>query len=140
MEFNATFLVSAVSFIIFTLIMNKLLYRPISDIIAKRQAYLDENSVAAKRNLDKAESMNADKEQKISAARGEVKKMISDEVANSKEQKAQKEKEKKAELADKIVAQKQVLANEKANAENTLSESLDELSDSIISKLTGGEI
>lgn len=140
MEFNATFLVSAVSFIIFTLIMNKLLYRPISDIIAKRQAYLDENSVAAKRNIDKAESMNADKEQKISAAQGEVKKMISDEVANSKEQKAQKEKEKKAELADKIVAQKQVLANEKANAENTLSESLDELSDSIISKLTGGEI
>lgn len=139
MEFNATFLVSAVSFIIFTLIMNKLLYQPISDIIAKRQAFLDGNSVVAKKNLDESVALRDDKAKKVSTTRTEVKRMISEEVAKSKGQKAQKEKEKKSEMADKIAEQKQALANEKANATDRLSESLDELSESIISKLSGGE-
>jgi len=140
MEFNATFLVSAVSFIIFTLIMNKLLYQPISDIVAKRQAYLDANSAEAKNNLDTANIIKQEKEQKVLASRGEVKKMIAEEAANSKEQKTQKEKEKKLEIADKIAAQKAELENEKMQAAQEIGGNINEISDSIISKLTGGEI
>lgn len=140
MEFNATFLVSAVSFIIFTLIMNKLLYQPISDIVAKRQAYLDANSAAAKKNLDDAESIKSDKEKKLNESRREVKKMIAEESESAKQQKALKEKEKKAEVADKIAAEKQALADEKNLAQEKIAENLNEISDSIVSKLTGGQM
>lgn len=140
MEFNATFLVSAVSFIIFTLIMNKLLYQPISDIVAKRQAYLDANSAAAKKNLDDAESIKSDKEKKLNESRREVKKMIAEESESAKQQKALKEKEKKAEVADKIATEKQALADEKNLAQEKIAENLNEISDSIVSKLTGGQM
>ena len=43
MEFNGTFLIATISFIIFTLLMNKILYKPINDIIEKRNMLLDDN-------------------------------------------------------------------------------------------------
>ena len=140
MEFNATFLVSAISFIIFTLIMNKLLYQPLSDIIAKRQQYVDANSAEAKGNYDLATSIKADKEAKINCSKAEVKKMIAEEVANSKEQKNRLEKEKKAEVAQMLASQKSDLDKEKSEASNQIESKLDDLSQVIIEKLTGGSI
>ena len=43
MEFNATFIVAFVSFIIFTVIMNLILYKPLSKVVAQRQQFIDEN-------------------------------------------------------------------------------------------------
>ncbi len=43
MEFNGTFLIATISFIIFTLLMNKILYKPINDIIEKRDRLFDDN-------------------------------------------------------------------------------------------------
>ena len=37
MEFNATFIVSVISFIIFTLLMNEILYKPVSKIVEERE-------------------------------------------------------------------------------------------------------
>ena len=46
MEFNGTFLIAAISFIIFTLLMNKILYKPVSEIIEKRKLFFEENKAA----------------------------------------------------------------------------------------------
>ena len=43
MEFNATFIFSLISFLVFMWIMNIILYKPIADIVAKRQKYLEDN-------------------------------------------------------------------------------------------------
>ena len=43
MEINATILVSAISFIVFIFIMNKILYKPVLEIIEKRQNYIYAN-------------------------------------------------------------------------------------------------
>ena len=38
MEFNATFLVSFVSFIVFVVLMNQILYRPLDKIVRERKS------------------------------------------------------------------------------------------------------
>ena len=47
MEINATILVSAISFIVFIFIMNKILYKPVLEIMEKRQNYNDANKKEA---------------------------------------------------------------------------------------------
>ena len=39
MEFNATFFVTAISFIVFTFIMNKIFYTPLTKVIDERRIY-----------------------------------------------------------------------------------------------------
>ena len=43
MEFNATFIVSIISFVVFVLIMNKIFYVPITKIVEEREKKLKEN-------------------------------------------------------------------------------------------------
>ncbi len=139
MEFNATFLVSAVSFIIFTLVMNKLLYQPLSEIIARRKSYLESNSLYVRENLDKIDFIRNDKEKKLSEARTEVKNLIANEVDASKNKKMQFEVDKKLELAQKISNEKDELAQEKEKASQELNNSSNDLSEIVISKLIGGD-
>lgn len=140
MEFNATFIVSAISFIIFTLIMNKILYQPISDIIQKRQAYFDANSSAAENNLNSVNAIKNDIEQQIHSARLEAKKMVADEVESSKQEKAKLEAEKKAETVEKFARKKADLEQERQKASEEMNMGIDDLSNMIISKLTGGDL
>ena len=69
MEFNGTFLVAFISFIVFTIIMNLILYKPISDIVAKRKKYIDSNYGEAQDNSDKSQAIYADRENQLSKAK-----------------------------------------------------------------------
>ncbi len=138
MEFNATFLASAISFIVFTLIMNKVLYKPLTDIIAKRQAYLDANDNASSENLSSAKSIKEDKEKKVASSKSEAKNMIFAQIDASKEEKAQKEVEKKQEISEKLESQKGELQNEKNQLSEQIKGNVEELSDAVMSKFLGG--
>ena len=50
MEFNATFLATIVTFIVFVLLMNKVLYAPVLGIMEERKAFIDGNYKAATDN------------------------------------------------------------------------------------------
>ncbi len=47
-EFNATFIVSIVSFVVFIFIMNLIFYKPVLSIIRKREEYIIDNNNEAK--------------------------------------------------------------------------------------------
>lgn len=138
MEFNATFLVSAISFVVFTLIMNKILYKPVSDIISKRQAYLDENFAETKKNLDEAKSIQSDREQQLVSAKSDSKQMILEEVEHSKIEKNKKEVQKRQELASLLDEQKTSISVEKNKVSDELKSKVDDVSNAIITKLIGG--
>ena len=56
LEFNATFLVCIVSFVIFLLMLNAILYEPLAQVVHHRKRYIDNNYKAAneaKDNLQK---------------------------------------------------------------------------------------
>ena len=65
MEFNATFLVSAASFILFTIIMNAIFYKPLTKIVEQRQIFVDENYKEANLAEEKSQSILTEKEERI---------------------------------------------------------------------------
>ena len=136
MEFNATFIVSAVSFVVFTLIMNKILYQPVSDIIAKRKEYIDNNSAVTKENLDNARAIVEAKDKEILVSKTEAKNTLMSAVENANHEKANKEVQLKEEMNNKVSEQKVVLNDEKQKTTMEMKANIDDISDSILSKLS----
>ena len=65
MEFNATFLATIISFVLFVILMNKILYAPILDIMEQRKSFIDGNYSDAKKNEAKIEKLVQKKEEKL---------------------------------------------------------------------------
>ncbi|MBR2526489.1 ATP synthase F0 subunit B [bacterium] len=86
MEFNATFIVAFVSFIIFVFVMNSILYRPINDIVKKRKNIVDANYEEVNKNSEKCEQFLKTREEKLLLAKVDAKNLISEktEEANNK--------------------------------------------------------
>ena len=78
MEFNATFLVAFISFIIFTVLMNLILYKPISQIVLKRKQFVDANYDEANKNSEKKEAILQDKKEQIEKANEDAKVVIAE--------------------------------------------------------------
>ena len=97
MEFNATFIVAFISFIIFTFIMNIILYKPINDIASKRKHYSDTNYAKAKENRKKTKAILEDRKNQLAKARLGAKEDVDKKIGLIKNQreeitlKAQKE-------------------------------------------------
>ena len=65
MEFNATFLVTIITFIVFVFLMNKILYAPILGIMEERKRVVDGNYKLASENDNKFEELALEKEEKL---------------------------------------------------------------------------
>lgn len=138
MEFNATILVSTISFILFTLIMNKILYAPMSEIVEKRKAYLDQNASNTEQNNNEAQTMIEDKERQINEAKSKSKHEITTEMEAAKTLKAATLAQKKAQTLKQVEARKVELEQERANLQGEIDSCANSLSDTLLAKLTGG--
>ena len=87
MEFNATFLVSAISFVVFTILMNMIFYKPLQRIVEKRQRFLDYNYYLAKSNADKSEALLKDRDEKLDGAFASAKNLINNKSNEANVQK-----------------------------------------------------
>lgn len=139
MEFNATFLFSLVSFLVFMWIMNIILYKPIADIVAQRKKYLDDNAEITNKNIEEAKSINAQRDEKLEDARIKSREEVSLEVAKIKEQKERKVSERKEYYQNQTANLTNILQEEKKSLQDEFDKSADELSDSIIKKIIGGK-
>ena len=135
MEFNATFLVSAISFIVFVFIMNTVLYRPVIRIMEERQAFLDKNEKDTEDANRQAEEFATKKEAELAKARAEAKSIVDNGTEKFKA-------ENKAALDKYSSDQKQLtedkkseLYNEMTSAKETLKQSSDDISRMITDKI-----
>ncbi|MBE7706887.1 MAG: ATP synthase F0 subunit B [Cyanobacteria bacterium SIG30] len=135
MEFDATFIVSIVSFILFVLIMNKILYKPILDIIEKRKLYFEENKDLTQTNNNKTQAILEACEEKISSAKNVSRNITSSGLLDAKTKKDEIIKNakdisfrKNKEKINKVLEEKEQLKEE-------LNSKTDELSDLIVSKI-----
>ena len=104
MEFNATFLVSAISFIVFTILMNMIFYKPLQRIVDKRQRFLDYNYYLAKSNASKSEALLKDRDEKLDGAFASAKNLInkkSEEANSQKDEQTAKAKKESQKHLDK---------------------------------------
>ena len=88
MEFNATFLASIISFLVFVFLMNKILYSPMEKIVKERQKFIDENFNSADENYKKADGLEHQREEKLVGAKNEARSKYNDSVNGKKKKKA----------------------------------------------------
>lgn len=137
MEFNATFIASAISFIVFTLIMNAIFYKPLQKTVSERQNFVDETLKEAKLHTEKSEAIIKDKVKKLEATKHDAKKIIatkSDEVKNQKTAMALEAQQK---ASQKVDSAKSELHKSKDEAQAVLAEETKNLAQDIASKILG---
>ena len=86
MEFNATFLISAISFIVFTFLMNLILYKPLEKVVNEREELINGNYDDADKNKEKAKSLLDIVTEKLAKSKSDAK-----SVYNTEKQKAEDE-------------------------------------------------
>ena len=137
MEFNATFIVSAISFIVFTLIMNAIFYKPLEKVVSERQKFVDETLEEAKLHTEKSEALLKDKAKKLETTKHEAKKIIVEKADEVKNQKALMASEAQQKAAKTIDVAKDELQKSKDVAQEVLSEETKKLAQDISSKILG---
>jgi len=137
MEFNATFIVSAISFIVFTMIMNAIFYKPLSRAVAKRQKFIDETLEEAKFHTKKSEAILKDKERKIEKTKHDAKKVILEKTDEVKTQKNILASDAQQKAGKKIDEAKNELQKSESESQIILSDEAKKLAQDISSKILG---
>ncbi len=135
MEFNATFLISAISFILFTLLMNKIFYKPLGKIMNERENFINDNLNDAKISNDKAEFLLKDKDEKLAKSLIEARAIISKELDATNKQSAQITAQAKQKAKDEVDLAKQNLSCEVEGFEDELNSKINELSEFLKNKI-----
>ena len=137
MEFNATFVVTIISFIAFVFLMNAILYKPLEKIVDEREKLISDNYQAANDADSQAKSLLEKKAQTIAEAKAKAKAAGDKKLKEEYQKSTQKLKEEKANNLNYISEQKDEL-NASANAiEADLSENIYRFADMIKDKLFG---
>lgn len=137
MEFNATFIVAFISFIVFTVIMNLILYKPINNIVMKRKELVDANYQEADKNSDKAVSILLDKEKHLEKATEDAKVIVSNKTAEAISKKDEMTADAKKEAQKNIDAYNLYYKNATKEAKEFLRHEIVVLAQSISDKFLG---
>lgn len=133
MEFNATFLVSAISFILFTIIMNKIFYKPLERVMNEREKFINDNIVDAKFSSDKADEITKNREEKLAKSQLDAKSLVAQKINDANENSRNLTEQAKQKSKEDIKSAKEALTKEAENNEQNLK--IEELADVIYSKV-----
>ena len=136
-EFNATFLIAMISFVVFIIIMNAILYKPIQSIISERENYIDSNLKAAKDSKTKAQGLLDDREAKLTEASANSRQIVSGRVQRENENAKKLTEKAKTDSQMNIASVKENLRKEELETANSLSGNIKELAESISEKILG---
>ncbi len=140
MEFNATFLVSAISFIVFTFVMNKIFYNPLGRVISERQKFLDETRNDALFSNNKAEAILKDRDDKLSKSVADAKKLVADKVNEANENSRTLTGKAKQKSMEEITSAKLSLHDEANQSKEELKNKVKDLAEVISSKVLGIDV
>lgn len=135
MEFNATFLISTISFILFTIIMNFIFYKPIENIVKKRQTYIDKNYYSAEENDLISQQINNECENMINNTKIECNNIIKEKTESAKKTKANLVKEAHIKAINSIKENQQELNSSQKDVETEIFNNISELTQAITKKL-----
>ena len=82
-EFNGTFFVTIITFIVFVFLMNKILYAPILNIMEERKNFIDKNYKSAK-----VAEISEEKESLLSNAKETARDKYNEKITDYKEKRA----------------------------------------------------
>ncbi len=139
-EFNATFLISMISFAVFILIMNRIFYKPILDVIEKRQKLINENYQCAKNSHDTAEMLLKQKDERLNDTLEKARKITQDKISQAEKEVQTILVGAKNASKERIEASRAELAKKEEQIRKDTDKNIKSLAGEISKKLLGNDI
>lgn len=140
-EFNATFLVAMLSFVVFIMIMNAIFYRPILNVMRKREEYINSNYDEAKNNSDESQKLDAERAEKLQQTQNQCRTDIKNIVEEAQNVASKNTQDARVKVKDEIQSRKDSLTRESEALEGALKSGVvTDLASSITSKLLGKDL
>ncbi|MBR6163387.1 hypothetical protein IKQ26_05830 [bacterium] len=140
MEFDATFFIAAISFILFTFIMNKIFYAPVMKIMEDREIYVSNNYEEVKSAKVKIKENTDSKNERLEVTRNEGRGIISEKTNEAKRQNTEKIRNAKQQTNENITKMKEELVDQAQKSKEVLLSNVVDISKEISQKLLGSEI
>ena len=137
MEFNGTFFVTIITFIVFVFLMNKILYAPILNIMEERKNFIDGNYQTARDNETKATEISEEKESLISNARETAREKYNEKITDYKNKRAEAVLEAQNSAKEEREKTEIELLNLSNEAKESLKGSMTNLANDIVEKVIG---
>jgi len=139
-DFNATLPLMAIQFVLLTVALTFLFYKPVSKVIDEREAYISGNLSQASEKLVKADELYKQYDEQLKAARVNAQTIIAKSEKDAKDAVALEIGEARTDAAKLIAQTNKELEAQKSLALEKLETQVDELSQLIKEKLLGKEV
>jgi F-type H+-transporting ATPase subunit b len=138
-DFNATLPLMALQFVLLTVLLTFLFYKPIATTLEERETFINKNLTDASENLLKADQLYQEYEEQLKTARTEAQSVIAQSEKEAKEIVASEIEQARKDAANLIEQTNKELEAQKVLALQKLESQVDELSQLIKEKLLGKE-
>lgn len=135
MEFNATFLVSIISFLVFMYIMNAIFYEPLTKVIDERDGIVKDNYEHSREARHKAETMLKDKENRLTETAKQSRQIMVDKTNEANSDYKAKVDTAKAKSNEKVEELKAELSRSENEAREVLNSHVEDLAQTIVNKV-----
>jgi F-type H+-transporting ATPase subunit b len=138
-DFNATLPLMALQFVLLTVLLTFLFYKPIAATLEERETFINNNLTEASETLLKADQLYQEYEEQLKAARTEAQSVIAQSEKEAKEIVASEIEQARKDAANLIEQTNKELEAQKVLALQKLESQVDDLSQLIKEKLLGKE-
>ncbi len=140
MEFDATFLIAVISFVVFVFIMNKIFYAPILKIMQERQKLVEDNFNSAKKTEEETQKQICYRDSELEKSRDEARLKVAGESQKLKQERSKVISQYKEELFGNIAKERENLKNSAFEAKEILKDNVVDIAKEISAKLLGTDI
>ena len=140
MEFDATFLIAVISFVVFVFIMNKIFYAPVLRIMQERQKFAEDSFNSAKITEEKTKAQIKYYDEELEKSRDEARQKVAQKSNELKQERSNIISEYKEEIFDNIAKERENLKNSAIAAKEVLKDSVVDIAREISAKLLGDDI
>lgn len=140
LQFDGTFILIAISFVFFMLLMQAVFYGPMTKVRQERQSYIDGKNQAASASLEESESLKNKHESTVTKARIAASKEISNSTLEANKEKSDALDNITQEVNKKINTAREELEKDKAKAKSVLQSDVLSLAQMISGKVLGHDI
>ncbi len=140
MEFDATIIIAAISFVVFVLIMNGIFYAPLLKIMKERQKYVEINFNNAEEIKEQTAVKNKYREEELSKCREEAREKITEQNNIFKQEYSKRLKEYKDEVNTDISNRREEMKKSAYSAKEILKEDIVSIAKDISQKILGSDV
>jgi len=139
-DFNATLPLMAIQFVLLTVVLTFIFYKPVAKVIDERETYISGNLTQASEKLIQADELYKKYDEQLKTARVNAQAVIAQSEKEAKDVVALEITEARADAAKLIERTNKELESQKSLALQQLETQVDELSQLIKEKLLGKEV